>query len=260
MRFLLISLFILLSGIVFPESSLLLMNIYNKTRYFDYTSSRIRYEAEAYGIRLGALRSNNRFNNDLVFDYSSGLSSKGGYDYVSDRPFYISLSGEYIFTYDYLIFGKSVLFSVGPGVTYDLEGIVPGDLYGANLSWIQVFGLSLHHRLKYYFENGQFLQFSLSSPFWGTMNRPSWAGSIDKEIDDLADESYLDVLMKRGIYFSYHNYFQLQASVAFKSKLNSFMDYYILNEIVYAYTYEPRYYTRLTNKLVFGVLFYVKDG
>lgn len=255
MRYILVILYCLTVTFAFGRNSLKIMNIYNRTSVIDYTTSRIKYESDLFGLRLGALKENNKFIHDISIDIAAGLASKGGFDFVSERPFYLHIEGDYSFLINYITIKKKFYLYFGPGANYSLDGFVPGSLDGPGVSWNQIYGFKANMLLKLDLYEKGVLSLGIASPVFGVVNRPGWAGSIDKEIDDLADSSYLDVLLKRGVLFSYHNYLSIEVELSYRIRITDNIDFIICDKLAYSTTYEPRYYNRFSNQLTFGIVF-----
>lgn len=245
-------------GVCYASSNISLLSIYNKTSFIDYTSSSLKYEADLYGIRLGANKKSNKIYNQIDIDISLGLSGRRGHDFFSDRPFYLQLRGAYFSLLNVLTFGNGVDLGLGFGLEYNLEGIVPTNLYGPSLSWNQTLGgtLSLFSRYKV---NGQSeLSVMISSPVVGVINRPEWTGPISQEIETLAENSYLDVLLNRGELFTVLDYQSINIVLVFKKKLSRDLYFYIEEGINYSNTEIPREYNKFSSKFVFGLNYRVK--
>lgn len=242
---------------LFSNTSLILMNFYNNTRFFDYTSSRMRYDADIFGFRFGAVMEGNRYTHKLDADISVGVSGRSSYDYFDDRPFYFHGNGAYNFLYDIVEISRSSVIKTGIGLVYNLEGFIPGDLYGPGLSWIQTIGLNFTLGFSVKSGSNSSISFLVNSPVIGLINRPAWAGSIDKEIDELSEESYLNVLFNRGELFSYHNYFRINGKLSYKRRLSDTVEFLIEEGLVYETTNYPRFYRRISNQLTFGLIFSV---
>lgn len=241
------------------QTSIKLINSFGHTRFIDFTSSRIRYDTDLFGFRIGAFNYKENRSHDLNIDLHTGLSSKGGFDYISDRPFYLNVLANYTLLFDIVSSYSGFKIRIGPGLNYDLEGFIPNNLDGPNMSWIQTLGLSVNIKTILPIARKGVISLGLGSPFIGVINRPAWTGSIDKEIDDLADKSYVDVLSKRGIFHSYHNYFSICGNITYRNKVNKNLEFIISDGIIYAATVYPRYYNRLENKLYFGLLLRVAN-
>lgn len=235
----------------------MLMNFYNNTRFIDYTSSRMRYDADIFGFRFGAMMNGGRYTHKLDVDISLGLSSRSSYNFFDDRPFYFHGNGGYSFLYDLIEINSRTIIKTGVGVVYNLEGFIPGDLYGPGLSWIQTIGFNVTSGIEVKPGRDSSFTILVSSPVAGLINRPAWAGSIDKEIDDLSDISYLNVLLSRGEFFSYHNYFRINGKLAYKRRISKSIEFLIEEGIVYETTKYPRFYSRFSNQLTFGLIFSV---
>lgn len=257
MKTVIFALLTLFSSSIFSNTSLMLMNFYNNTRFIDYTSSRMRYDADIFGFRFGALHNENKYTHKLDIDISLGLSGRSSYNFFDDRPFYFHGNGAYNLLYDLVELSSSSVIKTGVGIVYNLEGFIPGDLYGPGLSWIQTIGINAIVGISFFSDNVSSFSFLINSPVAGLMNRPAWAGSIDKEIDDLSDVSYLNVLFNRGEFFSYHNYFRISGRLSYKRRISKSMEFLIEEGVVYETTKYPRYYTRFSNQLTFGIIFSV---
>lgn len=256
-RFFFILILMVLRIPIISNTSVMLMNFYNNTRFVDYTSSRMRYDADIFGFRLGAILDKSNYSHQFDADISLGISGRPSYDFFKDRPFYFHGNGSYNFLYDILEVTDSSVVKTGVGLVYNLEGFIPGDLYGPGLSWIQTIGINLTLGLKIRTDHNSSFTVLVNSPVLGFLNRPAWAGSIDKEIDELSDESYLNVLLNRGELFSYHNYLRIKCRILYKKRIGKSMEFLIEEGIVYETTKYPRFYSRFSNQLTFGLIFSV---
>lgn len=134
-----------------------------------------------------------------------------------------------------------------------MEGILPGNLNGPSISWIQViaFRLDLYTRLEVNRKNS--LIFNFSSPILGILNRPEWTGPISKEIEELYKEDFSSVLFKRGDFYTPLDYQSFNFKIVYKQKLSAKSELFIEEGITYSYTDIPREYSKFSNRFVFGI-------
>lgn len=257
MKFIAVLMFSLL-GFCYSSSNISLLSIYNKTTFIDYTSSSLKYEADLYGIRLGANKRSQNIYNQIDIDISLGLSGRRGHDFFSDRPFYLQLRGAYLSLFNIFEFNNGIDLGLGAGAEYNLEGIVPTNLYGPSLSWNQTIGgtCALFSRIK--IDNKREFSIIVSSPVIGILNRPEWTGPISKEIESLSEKSYVDVLLNRGDFYTFADYQSINITFVYKKVLSDDLFLYIEEGINYSSTQIPREYSRFSSKFVFGINYRVK--
>lgn len=255
------SIFILicsLLSICYSTSNISLLSIYNKTTFIDYTSSSLKYEADLYGIRLGANKKSHNIYNQIDIDISLGLSGRRGQDFFSDRPFYLQLRGAYLSLFNVLEFNNGIVLGLGAGAEYNLEGIVPTNLYGPSLSWNQTIGGTCAMFSRFIIDNQREFSIIVSSPVIGIMNRPEWTGPISQEIETLSEKSYLDVLLNRGEFYTFADYQSINFTFVYKKVLSKDLFLYIEEGINYSSTQIPREYSKFSSKFVFGINYRVK--
>lgn len=249
--------FLMLSSPLFGVKKIYFKSHYSKLGYIDYTSSRYLYESDVFGLRFGSELEGNGYTHVINSDLSLGISGRKGQEYFSDRPFYTQVRGTYQFLKD-LYYIKSVLLGAGVGGEYNLEGIVPGNLNGPGLSWIQVISLSLELYTKYRIDSKKEFFISLYSPFIGILNRPEWTGTISKEIEELYKDDFLSVLFKRGLFYTPLDYRSVTGKLVYRYKLSDSSDLYLENSLTYSYTDIPREFSKLSNRFVFGFNYLTK--
>lgn len=242
---------LLLCSPLLGSNKIYLKSHYSKLGYIDYTSSRYLYESDVFGLRFGSELEGDGYAHVINSDLSLGVSGRRGQEYFSDRPFYTQIKGTYQYLKD-LFYVKNIVLGAGVGGEYNLEGILPGNLNGPGLSWIQVISLSLELYSKYRVSNKKEFLFSVYSPLMGILNRPEWTGTISQEIEELYKEDFLSVLFKRGMFYTPADYRSVTGKLVYKYRLSDSSDLYLENSLTYSYTDIPREFSKLSNRFVFG--------
>lgn len=243
---------LMLSVPLFTSSQVSLLSIYNRTNFIDYTSSSLRYDSDIFGVRLGSSNKSSIVLNNIDVDLSLGISGRKGQDYFSDRPFYLQARGAYLGLFD-LFNIYNVSLGGGFGLEYNLEGVIPGNLYGPSISWIQTIGGTVALFSRFNIDKDKELMFVFISPIAGIINRPEWTGPISKEIEELSENSYTDVLLNRGRYFTIMDYQSLTFSVVYKKVLSENVLLYVEEGLVYSSTQYPREFSKVSSKFIFGL-------
>lgn len=252
MKFLYIIMLSFLS-ICYSSSDISLLSIYNKTIFVDLTSSSSKYEADLFGVRLGSSSKNSINYNNIEIDLSLGLGGRRGHDFFSDRPFYLQLRGAYLSLFNIVNIRNIIELGVGAGLEYNLEGFVPTNLYGPSLSWTQTIGGTLALFSRFKLDPNREFSLTFYSPIIGIINRPEWTGPISQEIEELSENSYIDVLMNRGNFFSVIDYQSFNINIVYKRYFSNELYLYIEEAINYSNTDIPREYNKITFKFVFGL-------
>lgn len=250
MKFLVV--FLLLLTPIYTSTQISLLTIYNKTSFIDYTSSSLRYDSDIFGVRVGSSNVNSNVFNSIDIDLSIGVSGRKGQDYFSDRPFYLQGRCAYLGLFNFFNF-NNINLGGGTGLEYNLEGVLPGNLYGPSISWIQTLGVTLALFSRININKNKKILFIFSLPVAGYINRPVWTGPISQEIEELSENSYIDVLLNRGEHFTIFDYQSFTFSVVYKKELSKNILLYIEEGITYSQTEYPREFRRISSKLIFGL-------